>query len=81
MPPVGRRPVWVFSLVVLAAFYLLYAFTAQRGVSWQDSGEFQYRAFIGDYHWHSGIARAHPLYILLARGFAAGFAPASRLHA
>ena len=80
-PPVGRRPVWVFSLVVLAAFYLLYAFTAQRGVSWQDSGEFQYRVLVGDYHWHSGIARAHPLYILLARGFAAGFAPAARLHA
>ena len=72
---------WVFSLAVLVAFCLLYAFTAQRGVSWQDSGEFQYRVLVGDYHWHSGIARAHPLYILLARGFAAGFAPASRFHA
>ena len=41
--------------------------TAQRGVSWQDSGLFQYRVltcdFIGDY----GIALAHPLYILGAK--------------
>ena len=78
---VGARPVWLFSLAVLVAFFLLYAATAQRGVSWQDSGEFQYRVLAGDYHWHSGIARAHPLYILLARGFAAGFTPASRFFA
>ena len=54
-------------------FTLLYVLTAQRGVGWQDSGEFQYRILSGDYRWFSGIARAHPLYILLARSFVSFF--------
>ncbi|HNX35829.1 MAG TPA: hypothetical protein PKM57_14445 [Kiritimatiellia bacterium] len=60
---------WLISAAVFVVFFALYAATAQRGVSWQDSGEFQYRVLAGDYVWHSGIARAHPLYILMARGF------------
>lgn len=59
----------LISAAVFVVFFALYAATAQRGVSWQDSGEFQYRVLAGDYVWHSGIARAHPLYILMARGF------------
>jgi len=51
----------------------VYAYTAQRGVSWQDSGEFQYRVLAGDYFWISGIARAHPWYIWTARGFSSLF--------
>lgn len=72
----GRFPAFFRSrprlmlLVVSFLFLLLYGLTAQRGVSWQDSGEFQYRVVVGDYTWNSGIARAHPGYLLLARGFA-----------
>ena len=62
-------------------FFTLYALTAQRGVSWQDSGEFQYRLLVGDYFWNSGIARAHPLYILLGRGFIALFPHLLKLYA
>lgn len=57
----------LFYLLIFFSAALLYFCTAQRGYSWQDSGEFQYRVLIGDYHWCSGIARAHPLYIWLAR--------------
>lgn len=64
--------VW-FAPAVFLCFFALYAITAQRGVSWQDSGEYQYRVLAGDYQWHSGIARAHPLYIFLARVFVATF--------
>ena len=54
---------------VFAFFFLVYALGGQRGLSWQDSGEYQLRIFTGDYVWTQGIARAHPLYIALARGF------------
>lgn len=63
----------LFCSAVFFCFFALYAITAQQGVSWQDSGEFQYRILAGDYQWYSGIARAHPLYILMARGFVALF--------
>ncbi len=65
----------------VALFLLLYAATAQRGVAWQDSGEFQYRVLIGDYIWHGGLARAHPLYIAAARNFAALWPFGLRLYA
>ena len=54
---------------IFAFFFLVYALGAQRGLSWQDSGEFQLRAFTADYTWYHGIARAHPLYVALTRGF------------
>ena len=72
---------WLFYAAVFFCFFALYAATAQRGVSWQDSGEFQYRILAGDYHWHSGIARAHPLYILMARGFTLLFPKAAYFYA
>lgn len=52
---------------VVAAFFLLYGLTAQRGVNWQDSGLFQYRILRGDYEGWMGLALAHPLYIALGR--------------
>jgi len=71
---VVRKPAVLLPAAgIFIVFLVLYAATAQRGVSWQDSGEFQWRILTGDYHWFSGLARAHPLYILLARGFTACF--------
>lgn len=67
---------WVF-----VAFTILYALTTQRGVGWQDSGLLQYRVLARDYQGQSGLALAHPLYILIARGFVACFPASSRLAA
>ena len=53
------RSVWGWGGLVFICFLAVYAWTAQRGVSWQDSGEYQSRILAGDYQWHSGIARAH----------------------
>jgi hypothetical protein len=72
---------WPLIAGVFVAFLALYAATAQRGVGWQDSGEFQYRVLVGDYYWHAGLARSHPLYILIARGFAMCFPAADRFYA
>ncbi|MBQ9431592.1 MAG: DUF2723 domain-containing protein [Kiritimatiellae bacterium] len=74
LPGFSRK--WGSSAVMVALavlFFMLYFLTAQRGISWQDSGEFQYRIFSGDYRWCSGIARAHPLYIAGARAWMALF--------
>jgi len=54
-------------LGLLVGFTAFYAATAQRGVSWQDSGMFQYRAVHGDYSGELGLALAHPMYILMLR--------------
>jgi hypothetical protein len=55
---------------VFFCFLVLYAWTAQRGVSWQDSGYFQYRMLTADFTGAYGLALSHPLYLLLAQGFA-----------
>lgn len=64
---------WRWWLVVLLAGCVLYGVTAQRGVSWQDSGEFQLRVLQGDLIGTMGLARAHPLYILAGRAVVAPF--------
>lgn len=51
---------WCFCVLI---FSLLYAVTCQRGVSWQDSGMFQWRVVIADCVGERGIALAHPLYV------------------
>ena len=61
--------------VVALAFFLLYALTAQRGYSWQDSGEFQFRIATWDVVWFVGIAVAHPGYVLLGGLFSHALAP------
>jgi len=58
--PRDLRRLWFFSLLV---FSLLFGLTCQRGVSWQDSGMFQWRVLTGDYVGRLGLALAHPLYI------------------
>ena len=60
---------------VAIAFLFLYALTAQRGYSWQDSGEFQFRIATWDVAWFVGIAVAHPGYVLLGGLFAHALAP------
>jgi len=57
---------WTLSFV---AFGLLYLLTCQRGVSWQDSGRFQWRVLTGQYHDDLGLALSHPLYIAAGRAF------------
>ncbi|MCP4375565.1 MAG: DUF2723 domain-containing protein, partial [bacterium] len=58
----GARSARMWCLCVLV-FSLLYGLTAQRGVSWQDSGMFQWRVLNGDYVGKLGLALGHPLYI------------------
>ena len=53
---------WLW-LACLIAFSALYLATCQRGVSWQDSGTFQWRVRTGDYEGDLGLALAHPLLI------------------
>lgn len=62
------RVLGVSALVGLVAL-TVYAATAQRGISWQDSGEYQYKFLAEAYDWEvgAGIARLHPTYILLTR--------------
>ena len=66
------RVLGVSALVGLTAL-AVYAATAQRGISWQDSGEYQYKFLAEAYDWEvgAGIARLHPTYILLTRLLAA----------
>lgn len=59
---------WMMLLVLGGGLMLLYVLTAQRGVCWQDSGEYQRRIILGDTTGIEGIARAHPLYIIAAQG-------------
>ena len=75
------KPNKPFYGLLFACFFLLYAATAQRGVSWQDSGEFQYRVLVHDYFWISGIARAHPCYIAGAELFSHLFPASCRFYA
>jgi hypothetical protein len=68
-------------LILFSCFLLLYAVTTQRGVNWQDSGEFHYRVLVHDYSWISGIAIAHPAYIVSADLFSSLFPAAYRFYA
>jgi len=67
-PAPSIKTLW---LCVLLAATVLYGVTAQRTVSWQDSGMYQWRVLQGDYHGHLGLALAHPLYIAAGRVLAA----------
>ena len=42
---------------------------AVQGVSWQDSGMFQWRTINGDYTGNLGLALSHPLYIAIGQLF------------
>jgi len=62
--PAGVVRTWCLCVLV---FSLLYGLTCQRGVSWQDSGTFQWRVLNGDCTGQRGLALAHPLYIAAAQ--------------
>ncbi|MDP6633607.1 MAG: DUF2723 domain-containing protein [Phycisphaerae bacterium] len=64
VPPVRTVRAWCLCVLV---FTLLYALTAQRGVSWQDSGMFQWRVLNADCVGQRGLALGHPLYIVAAQ--------------
>ncbi|MFW6061522.1 MAG: protein O-mannosyl-transferase family [Planctomycetota bacterium] len=64
--PTARALARLWTAVALAGC-LLYGLTAQHGVSWQDSGLFQWRILTGDYVGNLGLALAHPLYIGMGR--------------
>lgn len=65
----AKNRTWFAAFALFCGFALIYGATAQRGVSWQDSGEFQRRILAGEIKGIIGIAVSHPLYILLAKGF------------
>ena len=66
-------PRWTDTLrfaALVAAFFALYALTAQRGLGWGDSGEFQYRILAcpdGVLGGCESFAVAHPLYVALGK--------------
>lgn len=65
-----KRNLIAFVLIVMG-FFAFYALTAQRGLGWGDSGEFQYRILHGAAGLLSdceSFATAHPLYVALAKG-------------
>jgi len=57
---------WWFTFICAA---LLYFLSCQRGVSWQDSGMFQWRVLNSDVTGDLGLALAHPLYIAAGKLF------------
>lgn len=69
------RSPWIAAVLVIG-FAALYAFTAQRGVSWGDSGLFQRRILDGDLEGNSGLALAHPLFVW-STGFLSNLLPQS----
>lgn len=65
-----RRKDVLFAALLFVGFFALYALTAQRGLGWGDSGEFQYRVLVckdGLLGGCDSFATAHPLYVALAR--------------
>ena len=66
---------WLIPCGVALFFMALYGLTAQRGVSWQDSGLYQMRVLTGDLRFVFGLALAHPLYIWMGQHLVHGVAP------
>jgi hypothetical protein len=60
-----RAPV-LYAAVFLAAF-ALYALTTQGSAGWQDSGIYQCRILDFDFEEEQGLARCHPLLIVLGK--------------
>ncbi len=63
-PSPSAKSLWWLTFIASSILYLA---TCQRGVSWQDSGMFQWRVLTADYTGELGLALAHPLYIAAAQ--------------
>jgi len=76
------RVLGLCALVGLVAL-AVYAVTAQRGVSWQDSGIFQHRVVTGTYTdlGDGGLAVVHPWYLKSARLFCMAFPQSLQVYA
>lgn len=76
------RVLGLCALVGLAAL-AVYAATAQRGVSWQDSGHFQHYVLTGTFTdlGGGGLALVHPWYLKTARLFCMAFPQSLRVYA
>lgn len=74
---------WLFYAAVFFCFLGLYAATAQRGVSWQDSGGFQCSVLTGSHTslGGGGLAVVHPWYLVFARLFVLCFPDTMRVYA
>lgn len=62
------------ALFLFVGFLVLYGLTAQRGLGWGDSGEFQYRVLFCENGLLAGcdsFATSHPLYMVLAKALCA----------
>ena len=66
VPRQSSKGLWWLTFILSAVLYLL---TCQRGVSWQDSGMFQWRVLNSDLTGDLGLALAHPLYIAAGKLF------------
>ena len=82
----GNSATGAFLLSSCAVFFLAlaaYAATAQRGVSWQDSGIFQHRLLTGTFIdlGGGGLAVVHPWYLACGRLFCLCFPEAWRVYA
>ncbi|MBM4311069.1 MAG: DUF2723 domain-containing protein [Deltaproteobacteria bacterium] len=63
----SQAALWMMWAGVLCSGLLLYGWTVQHGVVWQDSGARQLRILTADYTGSLGLALAHPLYIAIGR--------------
>ena len=64
-----KRPAEKLWPWAVAAFAVLYAASAQRGLSWGDPGLFQFRILSHDIEGLGGLALAHPLYVMAGNVF------------
>jgi len=68
----AAKRTFLMFLAITVGFLVLYAATAQRGLGWGDSGEFQFRILeggVGTLADCDSFATAHPLYVALAKAF------------
>ena len=84
-PGKGRRLGIKLPCAVAIVFLILYALTAQRGVSWQDSGIFQYGALSGamtlpENSFGGGLAVLHPTYRIGTQLFSRCFPETLRVY-
>ena len=77
-----RWCVMPLALAIGVITFIVYAWTAQRGISWQDSGVFQARILTGqEMDLGGGLAVVHPWYLTAAKAFCFGFSGDAKIWA